>query len=48
MTKQVLRALAYQSFKEYCLWDGIDSKISFEYWVLFSKYTASFLFTIEG
>lgn len=43
MTKQVLRALAYQSFKEYCLWEGINDKISFAYYVMFTRYSELFL-----
>jgi hypothetical protein len=43
MTKQVLRSLAYEAFKEYCLWDGIDGKIAFSYYVLFTHYANAFI-----
>jgi hypothetical protein len=43
MTKQVLRSLAYEAFKDYHLWKDIDVKIAWNYYVLFTRYTEAFI-----
>ena len=43
MSKFVLRALAYEAFKDYHLWKDANSKIAWEYYVLFTRYCQAYL-----
>ena len=43
MDKFAVRLLAYEAFKEHCLWCGVNDKISFAYYTLFTRYTDLYL-----